>query len=82
MGTCGGIGVKRGTLILTKSGFDGCLEKGIEIVALGQKKRNQADADPKFLADLTGTLSEMRVSYEIGNTMTCNDFYEKQGRFL
>ena len=82
MGSCGRLDVKAGTLILTKSGFHDRLEKGIEIVALGQKKRYQADADPKFLADLTGTLSEMKVSYEIGNTMTCNDFYEKQGRFL
>ena len=80
MGTCGGLGVKPGTLILTKSGFDGCLEKDIEIVALGQKKRYQADADPKFLTELTETLSEMKVPYEIGNTMTCNDFYETQGR--
>jgi uridine phosphorylase len=37
MGTCGGLGVKPGTLILTKSGYDGCLEPGIEFIALGQK---------------------------------------------
>jgi uridine phosphorylase len=80
MGTCGGLGVKPGTLILTKSGFDGCLEKGIEIVALGQKKRYQADADPIFLSELTKTLEEMEIPFEIGNTMTCNDFYETQGR--
>jgi len=80
MGTCGGLGVEPGTLILTKSGYDGCLEKGIEIVALGQKKRYSAESDPGFIADLVRTLEEMELPHEIGNTMTCNDFYETQGR--
>jgi len=80
MGTCGGLGVKPGTLILTKSGYDGCLEPGIEFIALGQKKRYPANADPAFLAELETTLIDMEVPYEIGNTMTCNDFYETQGR--
>jgi len=80
MGTCGGLGVKPGTLILTKSGYDGCLEPGIEFIALGQKKRYPANADPTFLAELESTLIDMEVPYEIGNTMTCNDFYETQGR--
>merc|ERR1712109_149040 len=80
MGTCGGLGVKPGTLILTKSGYDGCLEPGIEFIALGQKKRYPANADPTFLSELESTLIDMEVPYAIGNTMTCNDFYETQGR--
>jgi len=80
MGTCGGLGVKPGTLVLTKSGFDGCLEPGIEFIALGQKKRYAADSDPKFLSELESTLADMQVPYVVGNTMTCNDFYETQGR--
>merc|ERR1712062_207911 len=81
MGTCGGLGVEPGTLILTKSGYDACLEKGIEIVALGQKKRYKAESDPGFLNDLIGALDGMgNFPYVIGNTMTCNDFYETQGR--
>lgn len=34
-----------------------------------------------FLNDLIGTLDGMgNFPYVIGNTMTCNDFYETQGR--
>jgi len=80
MGTSGGLGVKPGTLVLTKSGYDGCLEPGIEFIALGQKKRYPANSDPKFLAQLESTLKDMDVPYVVGNTMTCNDFYETQGR--
>jgi uridine phosphorylase len=81
MGTCGGLGVEPGTLVLTRSGYDACLEKGIEIVALGQKKRYKAESDPAFLDDLVKTLNGIGgLPYVIGNTMTCNDFYETQGR--
>ena len=44
------------------------------------QKRYPANADPTFLAELESTLIDMEVPYEIGNTMTCNDFYETQGR--
>jgi uridine phosphorylase len=80
MGTCGGLGVEPGTLILTKSGYDACLEKGIEIIALGQKKRYSAESDPAFLSELVETCEKMKFPCIIGNTMTCNDFYETQGR--
>ena len=62
MGTCGGLGVKPGTLILTKSGYDGCLEPGIEFIALGQKVINKffvfSVFIPRFRSDTLLTLTQ------------------------
>ena len=63
MGTCGGLGVKPGTLVLTKSGFDGCLEPGIEFIALGQKVNFYSRKQYlKFLRNAT-QLTQIKSSY-------------------
>jgi uridine phosphorylase len=81
IGTCGGIGVDGGNLIVTTQAVDGELRPFYELTVLGKKVRRPAELDP----DLVDELLELHHPDDpwqthSGKTMCTDDFYEGQGR--
>jgi uridine phosphorylase len=81
IGTCGGIGLECGTVVISEEVVDGMLQPYLELPVLGQVVRRPATLD-KTLARELQSLSESNDPYEtvIGKTMCTYDFYEGQGR--
>lgn len=82
LGTCGGIGVGGGTLIISNSVVDGLMRPYQEAIVLGTKIKREAILDRKLAADLL-KLAKIELSEYpscIGTTMCTDDFYEGQAR--
>ncbi|EDW80671.1 uncharacterized protein Dwil_GK11445, isoform A [Drosophila willistoni] len=81
IGTCGGIGVEGGTVIITEDALDGQLRNSHEFTILGQTIHRPAKLDKKLARELK-SLSSADDPYDtiIGKTLCTNDFYEGQGR--
>lgn len=84
LGTCGGLGVEPGTVVLTRRAVNGLLIPSYTQMVLGEV----VDHDTEFKHMLHDELiqivqsKESNLNYEIvlGDTMCCHDFYEGQGR--
>lgn len=81
IGTCGGIGVEGGTVIITEEALDGHLRNSHEFTILGKTVHRPAKLDKKLARELK-SLASPDDPYEtiIGKTLCTNDFYEGQGR--
>lgn len=81
LGTCGGIGIDGGNLVVSESAVDGMLNPFLELPVLGKIQRRPALLDKKLakeLQDLAGEHDPFTV--HVGKTMCTYDFYEGQGR--
>lgn len=76
LGTCGGIGLPAGSMVITEESLDDTLIPGFEHTACGVKKRSPAVACKELNKELLD-LAEVAV---LGKTMTANNFYEAQAR--
>jgi len=81
LGTCGGIGLTPGTVVVTEQAVDGRLQPYLETIILG----NVVSREAKLDLDLAEKLVEAGKgagSFEtvLGKTISTNDFYEGQGR--
>ncbi|CAH8516840.1 unnamed protein product [Schistosoma mattheei] len=82
LGTCGGLGVKPGTLVMSDRCVNTKLEPYNELCILGKPVRRQTKVDLNAVNELK-KLSEnlsLQCSVVVGGTITANDFYEEQGR--
>uniref|UniRef100_A0A6P4FE71 uridine phosphorylase n=1 Tax=Drosophila rhopaloa TaxID=1041015 RepID=A0A6P4FE71_DRORH len=81
IGTCGGVGVDGGTVIITEDALDGQLRNSHEFTILGETIHRPAKLDKKLARELK-SLSSADDPYDtiIGKTLCTNDFYEGQGR--
>ncbi|KAK8392376.1 hypothetical protein O3P69_014619 [Scylla paramamosain] len=81
LGTCGGIGIEGGNLVISESAVDGLLQPYLELPVLGQMQRRPAVLDRQLAHDLKNLRREDDpFTVTVGKTMCTYDFYEGQGR--
>ncbi|XP_064607157.1 uridine phosphorylase 1-like [Liolophura sinensis] len=82
VGTSGGLGIKPGTVVITKECVNGMLNNYYEMPVLGKLVRRQAVPDVDFVNDLKRFADKMCCSFPTvtGKTLSVEDFYEGQGR--
>ncbi|XP_015919849.1 uridine phosphorylase 2 [Parasteatoda tepidariorum] len=82
LGTCGGIGLPGGTLVITSEAVDGLLNPYLKLHILGRVVKRPAVIDKDLVQELKEIAdSELNeCSTVVGKTMCTDDFYEGQGR--
>nr|CAB3267524.1 uridine phosphorylase 2 [Phallusia mammillata] len=80
IGTSGGLGMKPGTVIITKQAYNGLLENCYRQVICGKEIRYPADTNPQLAEDLLKCAKDFKIEAIAGNTMGTNDFFEEQAR--
>jgi uridine phosphorylase len=87
MGTCGGIGSKPGTLVITEEAVDGLFRPEFRQVVLGKEIVRQTQLDQKLVKELLNIGHKLKESGDptieevvSGRTLCAHDFYEDQGR--
>ncbi|CAD6994306.1 uridine phosphorylase 1 isoform X1 [Ceratitis capitata] len=86
IGTSGGLGVKPGTVVVSRKGYNGLLCSEYEIAILGERVSRPAYFDERLRKDLLDAATspdggeENAFSVIEGNTMGTDCFYEGQGR--
>ncbi|KAK0089945.1 hypothetical protein PV325_004422 [Microctonus aethiopoides] len=81
VGTCGGVGLEGGTVVISEEAVDGMLKPYFEVPVLGKMVRRPAKLDKQLVREINA-LSNPEDPYDtvIGKTMCTHDFYEGQGR--
>lgn len=81
IGTCGGIGLEGGTVVISDDAVDGMMQPYLEMSILGRLVKRPAKLDKKLVRELRA-LAQPDDPYETvtGKTMCTYDFYEGQGR--
>ncbi|XP_068909056.1 uridine phosphorylase 1-like isoform X1 [Tenebrio molitor] len=81
IGTCGGIGLEGGTVVISDDAVDEMGNHYYEVPMLGKPVRRPAKLDRRLVRELRA-LADPEDPYETttGTTMCANDFYEGQGR--
>ncbi|XP_065116850.1 uridine phosphorylase 1 [Paramisgurnus dabryanus] len=81
IGTSGGIGLKPGTVVVTKQSVDAMFRPYLEQIILGKPVVRDTDLDGKLAEELLKCGQDL-AEFEtvIGNTMCTLDFYEGQAR--
>ncbi|KAH8242611.1 hypothetical protein KR032_000525 [Drosophila birchii] len=82
IGTCGGLGVPPGTVVVTKDAFNGLLRNEHEIAILGQRVVRPAKFSEEVIKDIMAYGVDAKDGFQTvsGNTMGTDCFYEGQGR--
>lgn len=82
LGTCGGIGIPGGSLVISESAVDGMLRPYLELHVLGKVVQRPAVLDKELASELNSLVEQYLPHYisVIGKTMCTYDFYEGQGR--
>jgi len=81
LGTCGGIGVPGGSVVVSENAVDGLMKPYYELPVLGELVRRPAVLNRQLVQDLKD-LAEPGDPFKVvsGTTMCTYDFYEGQGR--
>ncbi|KAF5279565.1 hypothetical protein FQR65_LT03387 [Abscondita terminalis] len=81
IGTCGGIGLEGGTVVVSEEAVDAMMNNYYEVPMLGKLVRRPAKLDRKLVRELKN-LADPEDPYVTtsGKTMCTSDFYEGQGR--
>ncbi|GLV42075.1 uncharacterized protein CBL_04966 [Carabus blaptoides fortunei] len=81
IGTCGGIGLEGGTVVISDEAVDGMMHNSLELSVLGKMVSRPAKLDRKLVRELKA-MADPDDPYETvtGKTMCTYDFYEGQGR--
>ncbi|XP_002054235.2 uridine phosphorylase 1 [Drosophila virilis] len=82
IGTCGGVGVEPGTVVITKDAYNGYLKNEHEIPILGKRVVRPASFPDTLCQEILkyGAKSDDGFNTIIANTMSTDCFYEGQGR--
>ncbi|CAL1290662.1 unnamed protein product [Larinioides sclopetarius] len=82
LGTCGGIGIPAGSLVITEEAVDGRMRNYLELAILGKLVQRPAILDKKIATELKqiGDREITECQTFFGKTMCTDDFYEGQGR--
>jgi uridine phosphorylase len=76
MGTCGGLDVAPGTVVISSESLNGALEPYHQTIVLGKRVQRPAVFDDNLTNDLHDVAKTLKLSSVIGKTMCCDDFYE------
>jgi uridine phosphorylase len=78
IGTCGGIGIDGGNVIITEEALNPELQPFHEVTVLGRKVKRPSKLDKKLCDELVTIANSMDepYSFHIGKTMCTDDFYE------
>ncbi|XP_023333543.1 uridine phosphorylase 1 [Eurytemora carolleeae] len=81
IGTCGGIGLPPGSVVVTEEAFDGQLRPVLDTIILGKVVSRPCKLDQN-LADKLTSMSDPEDEFKTvkGKTISTDDFYEGQGR--
>lgn len=81
LGTCGGLGLEPGTVVVSDKVCDGLLQQHLELPVLGKLQKRPAVLDKDLVTELK-SLHKDTDEYDLvaGQTMCTYDFYEGQGR--
>lgn len=80
MGTSGGIGVEPGTVVITSEAVNNRMEAVEEVAVLGSTVLRPSICSPGIRDEIIAATNEVGLPYVVGKTLSCNDFYEGQGR--
>jgi len=82
IGTCGGIGLEPGTVVVSEEAVDGRVRLVHETIILGQVVSRKAKLDVDFAHKVIAGGSEKGDTFKtiLGTTISTDDFYEGQGR--
>jgi len=81
IGTCGGIGLEPGTVVVTEEAVDGRLRPQLDTIILGRVVSRAAKLDPDLARSLLATSQQEDMFRTVlGKTISTDDFYEGQGR--
>jgi len=82
LGTCGGVGVEPGTVIITSEALDGQLRPVYEVVVHTNPELRPTKLDADLAQDLKSLSNPCCDDFNaiIGKTFCANDFYEGQSR--
>lgn len=78
MGTCGGLGLEPGTVVVTEEVLTPAFEAYHRVFVLGKEEKRPT----RLNKDLADAIYQARGDLNVvfGKTLTCDDFYEGQGR--
>ncbi|KRZ42620.1 DNA helicase MCM9, partial [Trichinella pseudospiralis] len=81
IGTCGGLGLAKGTVVISDSVVNGLLEEHYEMHILGKIHLKPTKLNKTLGSKLLNIAEELNYTAVIGKTLSVNDFYEgKQAR--
>jgi len=82
IGTCGGLGIPAGSLVITEEAVDGMFRPQLDMVILGKPVSRPAILDQELAKQLMALACHSDDGYETvtGRTMCASDFYEGQAR--
>ncbi|KAH8388295.1 hypothetical protein KR093_003014 [Drosophila rubida] len=82
IGTCGGVGVAPGTVVVTKDAYNGYLRNEHEIPILGKRVVRPAQFPEQVIQDILRLSKRSDDGFDtiMANTMSSDCFYEGQGR--
>merc|ERR1712106_330439 len=82
IGTCGGIGLEPGTVVVSEEAVDGRVRPVHETIILGQVVSRKAKLDVDFARKVVSSGSREGDKFKtvLGKTISTDDFYEGQGR--
>ncbi|XP_075749152.1 uridine phosphorylase 1-like [Rhipicephalus microplus] len=82
LGTCGGIGVPSGSVVVSTAVMNGLLQEELEVFVLGECVRRFCVLDGDLVRELVDVGNRFLPAMNIvrGKTLSTDDFYEGQGR--
>ncbi|EDW76686.1 uncharacterized protein Dwil_GK15591 [Drosophila willistoni] len=82
IGSCGGIGLESGTVIITKEAVNAELTPKYEVIVHGKPVQYPAQLDEDLAKELHSIADSCNADYDtiLGKTMCAHDFYEGQSR--
>merc|ERR1719245_2824645 len=81
IGTCGGIGLPPGTVVVTEEAVDGRVRPVLDTIILGKVVSRKSKLDLGLAKNLVATgREEDKFQTVLGKTISTDDFYEGQGR--
>lgn len=81
IGSCGGLGVEPGTVVISNSAVDGMLKTDYVIPVLGKLLSRPSILSANFAQELENVGNSLPdIPIAVGKTMCASDFYEEQGR--
>jgi len=78
MGTCGGLGLEPGTVVITEEVLTPSFDNFHRVFVLGVEEKRPTLMDKELAHTIYNLKGNLNVV--IGKTMSCDDFYEGQGR--
>lgn len=81
IGTCGGLDIPPGSVVISSYALNGTLEKTYDVPVLGEMRKIPSLFDNRLNQELLHVASEEKsFNTFIGGTMAADDFYRGQGR--